>query len=64
MQESVLDYRTAGGRFAYVCDDIVLFSTGIKDTIKRTVAVIKERASTHDLGIHALEITERGLRVR
>ncbi len=63
MPESVLTYNTAGERFAYMCDSIVFLSTDIKDKVKRTVAVIKQRASAHDLGVHNLEITEKGLRV-
>lgn len=56
-----LSYETPGGRFAFMCDNIILFSTSIDDAVKRSVVVIKQRASTHDLGIHELEITSQGV---
>jgi circadian clock protein KaiC len=54
----------SGGRFSYMSDNIVFLSTDIKDKTRRSVAVIKARASNHDLAVHEMEITERGLRVR
>lgn len=62
--DPVFNYNDAGGRFAYMSDNIVLLSTDTKDEVKRRLTVVKERASTHDLGIHEMEITENGLRVR
>jgi KaiC/GvpD/RAD55 family RecA-like ATPase len=53
-----------GGRFSYMSDNIVLLSTDKKDRAKRGIAVIKARASKHDLDIHEVEITEKGLRVQ
>jgi circadian clock protein KaiC len=53
-----------GGRFSYMSDNIVLLSTDRKDRAKRGVAVIKARASKHDLEVHEVEISEKGLRVR
>jgi circadian clock protein KaiC len=63
MSDSALSTTIGGGRFAYMCDNIILLSTDIRDSVKRSVAVIKQRASAHDLGIHELEITDKGLRV-
>ena len=63
MADSVLSSTVGGGRFAYMCDNIILLSTDIRETVKRSVAVIKQRASTHDLGVHELQITEKGVRV-
>jgi circadian clock protein KaiC len=63
MADSVLSTTVGGGRFAYMCDNIIVLSTDIRERVKRTVAVIKQRASTHDLGIHELQITEKGVRV-
>ena len=53
----------SGGRYSYMCDNIVFLSTDIKDKTRRSVAVIKARASKHDLALHEAEITEKGLRV-
>ena len=44
-------------------DNIVLLSTDMKDEVKRTLRIIKTRASQHDPGLHALEISEKGLRI-
>jgi circadian clock protein KaiC len=52
-----------GGHFSYMSDNIVLLSRDIKDKASRSLAVIKARASAHDLDVHELEITEKGLRV-
>ena len=53
-----------GGRFSYMSDNIVFLSTDLKDKTRRNIAVIKARASKHDLAVHEMEITEKGLRVR
>jgi circadian clock protein KaiC len=53
----------SGGRFSYMSDNIVFLSTDIKDKTRRSVAIIKARASKHDLAVHEAEITENGLRV-
>ncbi len=69
---SILMFETAGptleswfggGQFSYMSDNIVLLSTDIKDKTRRRIAIIKARASKHDLGSHEAEITEKGLRV-
>jgi circadian clock protein KaiC len=69
---SILTFETAGptaeswfngGRFSYMSDNIVFLSTDIKDKTRRSVAIIKARASKHDLAVHEAEITEKGLRV-
>jgi circadian clock protein KaiC len=69
---SVLMFETAGpspeswfsgGRFSYMSDNIVFLSSDIKDKTRRSVAIIKARASKHDLAVHEAEITEKGLRV-
>jgi circadian clock protein KaiC len=52
-----------GGRFSYMSDNIVLLSTDFKDEVRRTLRIIKTRASQHDPGVHALEISEKGLRI-
>ena len=53
----------SGGRFSYMSDNIVFLSTDVKDKSKRNVSIVKARASKHDLAIHEVEITEKGLRV-
>jgi circadian clock protein KaiC len=69
---SILTFETAdsspdalfsGGRFSYMSDNIVLLSTDIKDKTRRSVAIIKARATKHSLAVHEAEITENGLRV-
>lgn len=52
-----------GGRFSYMSDNIIFLSTDIKDKTRRSIGVIKARASKHDLEFHDAEITEKGLRV-
>jgi circadian clock protein KaiC len=61
-----LDHGQIGGAFSYMSDNIVLLSTGIQsgDTARRGVVVVKSRRSAHELGVHDVEITETGLRVR
>jgi circadian clock protein KaiC len=63
MVDSGFNSNNAGGQFSYMSDNIVLLSTDIKDKATRSLAVIKARASAHDLGVHELQITEKGLRV-
>jgi circadian clock protein KaiC len=60
-----LDQRPEGadGPFSYMSDNIVLLSRDAKDRTKRSVAVVKARATTHDLDVHELAITDAGLRV-
>lgn len=69
---SILTFETAGptpeswfsgGRFSYMSDNIIFLSTDIKDKTRRSIAIIKARASKHDLAIHEMEITEKGLSV-
>jgi len=68
---SILMFETAatpeswfsGGPFSYMSDNIVLLSTDIKNKTRRSIGIIKARASKHDLAIHEVEITEKGLRV-
>ncbi len=57
------DTWSSGGRYSYMSDNIVFLSTDIKDKTRRSLAVIKARASKHDLAVHEAEITEKGLRV-
>ena len=54
---------SVGGRSSYMSDNIVLLSTDFKGEVKRTLRIIKARASQHDPGVHALEISEKGLRI-
>lgn len=44
-------------------DNIVFLSTSISDKTRRSVAIVKARATKHDLAVHEAEITENGLRV-
>ena len=54
----------AGGRFAYMSDNIIYLATNLEDRMSRSLTVIKERGSLHDLATHELEITQAGLHVR
>jgi circadian clock protein KaiC len=62
-------FRGADGPVSYMSDNIVLLSRDArdardaKDGTRRSVAVIKARATTHDLDVHELAITDAGLRV-
>jgi circadian clock protein KaiC len=53
-----------GGRFAYLSDNIVVLSSAVTEDARRGIAVVKQRASSHDRGVHRLDISDRGLRVR
>jgi circadian clock protein KaiC len=53
-----------GGRISYLSDNIVLLSTQLEGKVKRTVAIIKARGGAHDLNIHEMEITEKGVAVK
>lgn len=55
---------SGGGRFSYMSDNIVLLATEVKEKVKRTAAVIKARGTAHDLDVHEIEITERGVHVK
>ncbi len=59
-----MDLDDLGGSFSYMADNIIFLSADARDKAKRSVVVVKSRASAHDLGTHDMEITERGLRVR
>ncbi|MGO8996515.1 MAG: RAD55 family ATPase [Polyangiaceae bacterium] len=62
--DSGMDLDDLGGSFSYMADNIIFLSADARDKAKRSVVVVKSRASAHDLGTHDMEITERGLRVR
>mgnify|MGYP000010222228 CR=1 FL=1 len=55
---------SGGGRFSYMSDNIILLQVGLQDRIKRTLSILKERASSHDLGVNEIEITKSGIRVK
>ena len=50
-------------RISYLSDNIVLLSTEVRDKVKRTVSIIKARGGAHDLNVHEIEITGKGVRV-
>ncbi len=54
---------SVGGDFSYMSDNVISLSLDPTTKGRRTVAIIKARASKHDLGVHDLEITNKGLRV-
>jgi circadian clock protein KaiC len=53
-----------GGRVSYMSDNIVILSSAVTEDARRGLAVVKQRASAHDRGLHRLDITEKGLRAR
>jgi len=59
------DARVASlaGAFSYMSDNVILLSLDVKAQGARSLAVVKARACRHDLGVHDLEISEKGLRV-
>jgi circadian clock protein KaiC len=58
------DHLDLGGRFAFMADNLVLLSRSVASETRRSLTVIKQRASVHDLASHEVEISEKGLRVR
>ncbi len=50
-------------RVSYLSDNIVLLSNEVKDKVKRTVSVIKARGGAHDLNVHEIEISGKGVSV-
>jgi circadian clock protein KaiC len=70
---TLLTYETAGeigtgdanvgGRFSYMSDNLVLLSTSDRDRVRRTVRILKSRASQHELAARDMEITAEGARV-
>ena len=54
----------SSARFSCVSDNVVVLSTDMNTSMKRSITVLKERVSAHDLGTHELGITASGLRVR
>ena len=58
------DSLDVGGRFAFMADNLVLLSRSVEGDTKRSLTIVKQRASVHDLASHEVEITEKGLRVR
>ncbi len=55
---------SGGGRFSYMSDNIILLRVDVTDKIKRTISVLKQRASNHDLDVHEIEINASGVRVK
>ena len=60
---STPDSWFSGGRYSYMTDNIIFLSTDMKDKARRSVSILKARASKHDLATHDAEISENGLRV-
>ncbi len=57
--ESLFSADSIGGRFSYMSDNIIVLSTA-----SRRLAIVKARASAHDLQAHEMEITSHGLRIK
>ncbi len=55
--------NNVGGRFAYMSDNIVVLSSSDTADARRGLTVVKQRASSHDRGVHRFDITDKGLRV-
>lgn len=52
-------------RLAYVVDNVILLSyVEMNSALKKSILVLKERGSQHDLRIREFEITEQGLSVK
>jgi circadian clock protein KaiC len=52
------------GQLSYMSDNIIALSANRSGRATRHLSVVKARATRHDLGVHEVEITEAGLRVR
>lgn len=55
---------SGGGRFSYMSDNIILLRVDLTDKIKRTLSILKERASSHELTVSEIEITASGVRIK
>jgi circadian clock protein KaiC len=55
---------SGGGRFSYMSDNIILLGVDVTNKVKRTVSILKERASSHDLDVHDIEINASGVRIK
>jgi circadian clock protein KaiC len=51
-------------RFSFMSDNIVLLGLDGKASVKRTLSVVKARGTAHNLGVHELEITANGARIK
>ena len=52
-----------GGKFSYMSDTIIALGMDTREKARRSLVIVKSRATAHDLGTHEMEITEKGLRV-
>jgi circadian clock protein KaiC len=57
--DSWFESNSVGRRVSYMTDNIIVMSTAT-----RRLSVVKARATSHDLGSHEMEITDKGLRVK
>lgn len=53
-----------GGRFSCMTDNILLLSTEVSDSVRRTITILKARGTAHDLGVHVLDISAGGASVQ
>ena len=72
---TILTFETMGGitnsgltmngeRFSYMSDTVILLNVDFKTKAKRTLSVIKQRASGHDLREHDISIEAKGMSVK
>lgn len=52
-----------GERFSYMSDAVILLNIDMKKPVKRTLSVVKQRASAHELGTREISITADGVKV-
>ncbi|MBU6452883.1 MAG: AAA family ATPase [Cyanobacteria bacterium REEB67] len=71
---TILTFETLGGitgtslnmngeRFSYMADSVILLNVNVKGERKRTLAIVKQRASAHDLSLHEMRIARDGVRI-
>jgi circadian clock protein KaiC len=51
------------GRLSYMCDNLILLEIQRGERLRRRLSIYKTRASGHDDEVHAMTITEAGVRV-
>ncbi len=53
-----------GGRFSFMCDNIIFLNLEAREKVKRTLVVLKARGTAHALDVHEIEIGVAGARVK
>jgi circadian clock protein KaiC len=55
--------RAHGDRISYMSDTVILLNIDMGKPVRRTLSIVKQRASAHALGEHEFTITTNGIRI-